>query len=346
MSDIKHLVYSAMRDRDKEELEKSGSVEYVFGIKGLGSFKCNVYHQSGLLSATYEYVPFGAPAWKSYRLPKTLAVVPRPGLHLIGGDSAQARTLFLRSYLSMLDSSWKKKCLIFSKAGQLYLENTRLLESFCLGEDIRTLEEAMSRLRAARGDVMAFDHIYDLEGRTEILNTAGSGIPVVATAIGNSAEEVITNFYQDMPPHYIKAARRKLAQSLEWIFVQQSVCGKAGKIWPVFEILMADQELRRTIATGSMQDISQTLNCGLPPAGSKSIYEDLMVLVDYRRVPIEIAKASAPDADLFDKLWSQYKLEQLLRNPRKVFFRLWKENISKNNRPVNRRRKINLLHKP
>src|ERR1700741_674388 len=53
-AETKQLVYSVLTDAQKKRFEESMELDFSFGIRGLGRFRCNIFNQRGAGSAAYR----------------------------------------------------------------------------------------------------------------------------------------------------------------------------------------------------------------------------------------------------------------------------------------------------
>lgn len=295
---VKQIIYSGLRDRDKFELEKNLTVEVAFGIKGLSRFLASIYYQSGNLSALYRRMPWDYPIWKRLDLPDFLES-PRPGLHLIGGKDAYESSLLLGSYLNHFSSSQSGKSSVFSRSGGLFGYTEPWTEHFGVGSDLHSVDEIVQRVLSAGGDLVAFEAINSRAGRREILETAFRGVPVVATVLGRSAEEVIANFTADFPVHHLYSVRNKLSRALRWILVWEELpTFKPRQVCYAHEVLEVNQHVRRMIETPIANNITRHLIDAPESGRSRSIYLSLKELLDQIQIDYDTALLAAPDPDL------------------------------------------------
>ena len=56
-SETKQLVYSVLTDAQKKRFEESLELDFSFGIRDLGRFRCNVFNQRGAAGAVYRLIP-------------------------------------------------------------------------------------------------------------------------------------------------------------------------------------------------------------------------------------------------------------------------------------------------
>ena len=56
-AETKQLVYSVLTDAQKKRFEETLELDFSFGIRGLGRFRCNLFNQRGAAGAVYRLIP-------------------------------------------------------------------------------------------------------------------------------------------------------------------------------------------------------------------------------------------------------------------------------------------------
>ena len=72
-AETKQLVYSVCTDQQKKRFEESLELDFSFGIKGTGRFRCNVFNQRGVVGAVYRVIPEKIRGFQELALPPVLA---------------------------------------------------------------------------------------------------------------------------------------------------------------------------------------------------------------------------------------------------------------------------------
>lgn len=72
-SDTKQLIYSVCTDAQKKRFEESLELDFSFGIKGTGRFRCNVFNQRGAVGGVYRVIPEKIRGFQELALPAVLA---------------------------------------------------------------------------------------------------------------------------------------------------------------------------------------------------------------------------------------------------------------------------------
>ena len=88
-AETKQLVYSVCTDAQKKRFEEAWELDFSFGVRGVGRFRCNVFNQRGAVAAVFRLIPERIKGFSELGLPlviSKLAEKPR-GLVLITGPT-------------------------------------------------------------------------------------------------------------------------------------------------------------------------------------------------------------------------------------------------------------------
>ena len=77
-ADTKSLAYSVLTDAQKKRFEETLELDFSFGMRGVGRFRCNVFNQSGAVGAVYRLIPEKIQSFEELGLPPVLADAGRP----------------------------------------------------------------------------------------------------------------------------------------------------------------------------------------------------------------------------------------------------------------------------
>ena len=77
-ADTKQLVYSVCTDQQKKRFEETLELDFSFGIRGIGRFRCNVFNQRGAVGAVYRLIPEKVRGFHELALPPVIGTAARP----------------------------------------------------------------------------------------------------------------------------------------------------------------------------------------------------------------------------------------------------------------------------
>ena len=76
-SETKQLSYSVLTDAQKKRFEETLELDFSFGVKNLGRFRCNLFNQRGAVGAVYRLIPDKIRGFDELNLPRCWRTRPR-----------------------------------------------------------------------------------------------------------------------------------------------------------------------------------------------------------------------------------------------------------------------------
>ncbi len=100
------LAYSVLTDAQKKRFEETLELDFSFGIRGLGRFRCNVFNQRGAVGAVFRLIPEQIRAFDELGLPPVLAkLAERPrGLVLVTGPTGSGKSTTLAAMIDQINT--------------------------------------------------------------------------------------------------------------------------------------------------------------------------------------------------------------------------------------------------
>ena len=92
-ADTKQLAYSVLPYAQKHSLEENNELDFSFGVKGLSSYRANLFKQRGSDGALFRAIPYEIKAFEELGLPgvvKQMCDKPR-GLILVTGPTGSGK---------------------------------------------------------------------------------------------------------------------------------------------------------------------------------------------------------------------------------------------------------------
>jgi twitching motility protein PilT len=74
-ADTKQLIYSVLTDAQKKRFEETMELDFSFGVRGVGRFRCNVFSQRGAVAAVYRVIIENIRGFKELALPEVVATL-------------------------------------------------------------------------------------------------------------------------------------------------------------------------------------------------------------------------------------------------------------------------------
>ena len=105
-AETKQLAYSVLTDGQKKRFEETNELDFSFGIRGVGRFRCNIFSQRGAVAAVYRLIPDVILSTRELGLPRVierLAERPR-GLVLVTGPTGSGKSTTLAAMIDKINT--------------------------------------------------------------------------------------------------------------------------------------------------------------------------------------------------------------------------------------------------
>ena len=105
-AETKQLVYSVCTDAQKKRFEETMELDFSFGVRGVGRFRCNVFNQRGAVAAVYRLIPERIRQFHELGLPPIIAkLAERPrGLVLVTGPTGSGKSTTLAAMIDKINT--------------------------------------------------------------------------------------------------------------------------------------------------------------------------------------------------------------------------------------------------
>jgi twitching motility protein PilT len=298
---LKSLCYSVLTDAQKKKLEETWELDMAFGLRGVGRFRCNVFHQKGAVGAVYRLIPEKIRSLEELGLPPVLAeLADRPrGLVLVTGPTGSGKSTTLAAMIDRINQSRAAHILtIEDPIEYLHQHKKALVNQRELHHDTQSFTLALRAALREDPDVVLVGEMRDLETMEAAMKLAETGHLTMATLHTNSAAQTITRIIDAFPAHQQAQVRTQLSLVLEGI-VCQALLPKAAGTGRVaaLEILVATPAIRNLIRDDKVHQIYGTMQAGQEKYGMQTMNQSLARLVERRIISRDEALKTSPNRD-------------------------------------------------
>jgi len=308
-SETKQLAYSVLTDAQKKRFEETMELDFAFGVRGIGRFRCNVFNQRGAVGSVYRLIPERIRGFQELGLPAVIArLAERPrGLVLVTGPTGSGKSTTLAAMLDKVNSERQEHILTIEDPIEYIhqhkgcIVNQREVHSDTLGFG--------PSLRAALRedpDVVLIGEMRDLETIESALRIAETGHLTFATLHTNSASQTINRIIDVFPAHQQGQIRTQLSLVLEGI-VCQSLLRRAkvpGRV-VALEIMVPTPAIRNLIREDKVHQIYSAMQAGQEKLGMQTINQHLATLYLSGQITMETAMNASSNKDELGEIISR-----------------------------------------
>ncbi|MCL4746695.1 MAG: Flp pilus assembly complex ATPase component TadA, partial [Burkholderiaceae bacterium] len=139
---VEALLREVLTDRQWQDFLERRELNVGYGIRGVGSYRINVFQQRGTPAAVVRYIPGDIPTLDSLNLPPLLAelVMERRGLVLVVGATGSGKSTTLASMIDHRNGQRSGHILTFEDPIEFVFRNKRsIVNQRQIGSDTDSL---------------------------------------------------------------------------------------------------------------------------------------------------------------------------------------------------------------
>lgn len=266
-------------------------LDLAYTMPGLARFRVNALRQRGVTSLAFRFVPFYIPSIDEWGLPpilKELVLRPR-GLILVTGPSGSGKSTTLAAMLRHLNENATKNVITVEDPIEFTIRNKKcLIRQRDLGDDTRSFSSAIIHALRHDADVIIIGEMRDLDTIGAAITAAETGHLVIGTLHTIDAPQSIDRIIDIFPHGQQQQIRLQLSQVIEAVISQALLPRVDGGRIAAFEIMLANNVIRRLIRDEKLHEIHPNMEMG-KLEGAQILDQGLAGLVSRNIVTLEDA---------------------------------------------------------
>ena len=291
--ETKQLAYSVCTDAQKKRFEETQELDFSFGIRGVGRFRCNIFNQRGAVASVYRLIPEKVRGFQELNLPPILAKLSdRPrGLVLVTGPTGSGKSTTLAAMIDKINTERHEHILtIEDPIEYIHQHKGCLVNQREVHSDTQGFSLALRAALREDPDVVLIGEMRDLETIESALRIAETGHLTFATLHTNSASQTINRIIDVFPAHQQSQIRTQLSLVLEGIVCQSLLRRSNGPGRVVsLEILVPTPAIRNLIRDDKVHQIYSMMQAGQEKLGMQTMNQSLASLYLARQITLETA---------------------------------------------------------
>ncbi|MFN8059699.1 MAG: type IV pilus twitching motility protein PilT [Vicinamibacterales bacterium] len=308
-ADTKQLVYSVCTDAQKKRFEETLELDFSFGVRGVGRFRCNVFNQRGAVSSVFRLIPERIRTLQELGLPPVLtklAEKPR-GLVLITGPTGSGKSTTLAALLDKINTERQEHIItIEDPIEYVHQHKGCLVNQREVHHDTYGFTPALRAALREDPDVVLIGEMRDLETIEAALRIAETGHLTFATLHTNSASSTVNRIIDVFPAHQQGQIRTQLSLVLEGIVCQTLLRrkNKAGRC-VALEIMVPTPAIRNLIREDKIHQLYSAMQTGQEKVGMQTMNQCLVTLYLRNEIALETAMSASSNKDELQDLISR-----------------------------------------
>lgn len=182
--EIKEMLNPLLTEAQREELEERGQVDFSFGVRGVGRFRCNISKQRGSWAMAMRVISATIKPLEELGLPEILHDLAhlRDGLILVTGPTGSGKSTTLASMIDIINRE-RQGVIITLEDPIEFLHNHKncVVNQREVGTDTTSFAEGLRAALRSDPDVILVGEMRDLETISIALTAAETGHLVLST---------------------------------------------------------------------------------------------------------------------------------------------------------------------
>lgn len=281
--DIETLVKPVIDTVTWDNLEEKGEIDFSYGLRGIGRFRCSVYHQRGSLTAAMRVINSKVQSLEALGLPEILGEIcsKKNGLVLVTGPTGSGKSTTLAAMIDLINRE-RSGVIITLEDPIEYLHNHRrcIINQREVGTDTRSFANGLRSALRADPDVILVGEMRDLETIATAISAAETGHLVLSTLHTRGAAKTIDRIIDAFPASNKQQIRVQLSTVLEAVISQQLIPKKNGKgMVPAVEVMLGTPAISNMIREAKTHQIPSLIETGVR-FGMKSMDSSVDELIE------------------------------------------------------------------
>ncbi len=278
---VERLLQEILTERQWQEFQERRELNTGYGLRGVGSFRINVFRQRGAPACVVRYIPSDIPALDSLKLPPLLSelVMEKRGLILVVGSTGSGKSTTLAAMLDYRNELRSGHILTFEDPIEFIFRNKRsIVNQRQIGTDTDSLAVGLKNAMRQAPDCILIGEIRDMETMSAAIAYAQSGHLVLSTLHANNANNALNRIVSFYPPENRRVMQADLAATLKAVVSQRLVNSAAGPRIAAVELLLNTRLVSELIEQGQLTEVKDAMEKSLAP-GSQTFEQALVRLV-------------------------------------------------------------------
>jgi twitching motility protein PilU len=292
------LIKEIVDERAWRRFDEDHELNLGYGLRGVGSFRVNVFKQRGTAAAVIRYIPGDIPKFETLGLPEVLKdlIIQKRGLMLVVGSTGSGKSTTLASLLDYRNENKSGHILTLEDPIEFVFRNRRsIVSQRQIGTDTVSLQVALKNAMRQAPDCIFIGEIRDIETMTAAIAYAQSGHLVVATLHANNANNALNRILTFYTPENRPVLLQDLASTLKGVVCQRLLKSSSGGRIPAVEVLLNTRHIQELIEQSRLSEIKEAMEKSMAQ-GSITFDQALATLLADKKIFKEEALANADSA--------------------------------------------------
>jgi len=306
--DARYLAQAMMEEKERNELEAKGEVDFAYSMSGVGRFRVNIHRQRGSLGIASRRILPDAPDFSELDLPPVVEKLASEhrGLLLVTGPTSSGKTTTCGAIIKHINHT--RRCHIVTIEDPIeimHADAKAIVTQREVGQDTTSFQLALRAAMRQDPDVIFVGEIRDTETVQAALQAAETGHFVIATLHTTDVVETVNRIVDFFPSHQQKQVRIALAGSLVGVMTQRLLPKVGGGRAAAVEVLVSNGRIQECIMDGDKTHEIHDIVKESDFYGMQSFDQAMIKLYQEGKVSLEDAKSGASNPHDFQLAMQQ-----------------------------------------
>jgi twitching motility protein PilT len=251
----REIILEILTEEQGKNFAAAGSVDFAYGLAGVGRFRVNVFRQRGAVSFCARRVNSEIPPFEKLMLPEAIRRIPQyeDGLALVVGMTGSGKSTTLAAIINEINQTRRTHILtIEDPIEYVYRDGKSFVNQREIGIDAPDFRQALRYALRQDPDVILVGEMRDEETVETALAAAETGHLVFGTLHATNALQTISRILEFFPPERQAGNRQVLSYTLRAVVAQRLLPGlkKEFPRVPAVELMFVDPVIRKHISDG------------------------------------------------------------------------------------------------
>ncbi len=280
----------------RRRIDELQDYDCSWGMPGVGRFRVNILRQRSSFMVVMRVIPFEVPTLQSLGAPEAIQHLAdaESGIVLVAGGGGSGRSSTIAGIIDHINRNhFRHIVTVESPIEFLHRDLKGSVTQREVGIDTESVTVGLQSAMRQDPDVVVISDLPEGETLEAVLTAAETGLLVVSAMPTPDVLSTIERAISMMPPEERDIGRVRLGEALQGIVAQQLLPREdaEGRV-PAFEILVATDEVRDAIKTGSHDRLPGLMDADAAGQGMRTFEGEVSQLYEDGVIDAKTAKAA------------------------------------------------------
>lgn len=305
---LSSMMKEICRSEQWDRFSKDRDLDFAYGIRGVGRFRCNYLVNHKGKGAIFRVIPEEILGLEDLGMPPAVFRIPafKRGLVLVTGPTGSGKSTTLAAMIDRINEAASRHIVTIEDPIEfMHRDKKSYVVHREIGQHAPTFGRALRDALLQDPDIILVGEMRDLETMSLAITAAEMGILVFATLHTNSAAKTFDRIVDTFPRDQKDHIRGMISESLRAIVAQQLVRRKDGKgRVAAVEVLLGGPGMANIIRGGNASKILSYIESHRG-VGMQTMDESLQDLVTGGKISAADAYMKCSDKTRFEEWMSK-----------------------------------------